>query len=123
MFMAYVFYLLDMWLKSCSFQISFIPQRTTSYNILNYPLVPCLMCMWKTYFIQMRNVDIHLVEKFGNGLEVKFVRTPTLLIFPLPTFCLLFWGVHHMHTLHDIELHTYSNQIWINLTPCWSVYF
>jgi hypothetical protein len=71
-----VFYLLDIWLKSCSSQIPFIPQRTTSYHIFNYPLVPCLMCIWKAHFTQVRNVDIHLVAKFGNGLEVKFVRTP-----------------------------------------------
>ena len=42
MFMAYIFYLVNMWLKSCSSQIPFIPQCVASYHILNYPLVPYL---------------------------------------------------------------------------------
>ena len=107
LFMAYIFYLLDMWLKSCSSQIPFIPQCAASYHILNYPLVPCLMWIWKAHFTQVRNVDVHLVAKFGNGLEVKFVRTPTPLIFPLPTFSLLFRGFirfTHCPTLNCIHI-------------------
>ncbi len=107
LFMAYFFYLLDMWLKSCSSQIPFIPQRAASYHIINYLLVPCFMWIWKTHFTQVRNANVHLVAKFGDGLGVKFVRTPTPLIFPLPTFCLLFRGFimcTHCRTLNCIHI-------------------
>ena len=71
--------------------------HSTTYNLLSHPQLPigpqaCLMWIRKAHFTQVRNADIHLVAKFEDGLEVKFVRTPTPLIFPLPTFCLLFRG-------------------------------
>jgi hypothetical protein len=69
--MAYVFYMSYMWYKSCSFQIPFIPQCVASYHILNYPLVPSLMWIWKTHFTQDRTVDVHLVAKFGNSVGTR----------------------------------------------------
>jgi hypothetical protein len=118
LFMTYVFYLLSMWLKSCSSQIPFIPQSTASYHILNNPLVPCLMWIWKAHFTKIHTADVHLVAKFGNGLKVKFVRTPHTANFFATHLQFIVSEVHHVHTLPDTELHTHSNQIWINFTLC-----
>ena len=120
-FVTYVFYLVVMWLKLCGPQIPFIPHRAASYNILNYPLIACLMWVWKSHFTQVRSVDVHLVAKFGDGLEVKFVHTPHTADFPATHLLFIVSGVHHGNTLPDVELHTHSIQIWINLTLCLSV--
>jgi hypothetical protein len=81
------------------------------------------MWIWKAHFTQVCNADVHLVAKFGKDLEVKFVRTPHTANFSATHLLFIVSGVHHVHTLFNTELHTHSNQIWINLTPCWSVYF
>ena len=94
-----------------------LPPTTSSIT----HLVPCLMWMWKTHFTQVRNVDVHLVAKFGDGLKVKFVHTPHTANFTACHLLFVVSGVHHVHTLPDTELHTHSIQILINLTPCWVV--
>ena len=54
----------------------------------------------------MRNVDIHLVAKFRDGLEVKFVRIPYTANFFVAHLLFIVSGVYHVHTSSDIELHT-----------------
>jgi hypothetical protein len=110
-------------LKSASDQIPLIPQRAASYHILNYPLIPCLMWVWETRFPQVRNADVHLVAKFGDGLEVKFVRTPDTANLTSTHLLFVVSGVHHVHSLPNAKLHINVIQLWVNvtLTPYWRV--
>ena len=62
-------------------------------------------------------IDVHLLAKFWDGLEVKLVHTPHAAYFSACHLLLVTSRVHHVDTLPSTELQAHSIHISINQMP------